>query len=139
VAGVPDLKRSPKMSDEILEKRLERSERTVATCLCTVPALFGAQCLTVSLAVPVFEEMFTGFGSELPVLTTFVFGARAVWILLALGLPSVALFLARKKKATHAVVFATIAGIVLFFVAQVVTVAAFLPVFGLANAVGGNQ
>jgi hypothetical protein len=127
------------MSDETLEKRLERFERTVATCLCTVPALFGAQCLIVSLAMPVFEEMYSGFGSKPPALTTFVFGARTVWILIALGLPSVALFLARKKKATHAVVFATIAGIVLFFVAQLVTVAMFFPVFELANAAGGNQ
>ena len=127
------------MSDEILEKRLERFERTVATCLCSVPALFGAQCLTVSLALPVFEEMFTGFGSKLPALTTFVFDARAVWILLAIGLPSAALFLARKKKATHAVVFATIAGIALFSVAQFVTVAAFLPVFEMASAVGENK
>lgn len=127
------------MSDEQLEKRLERFERTVATCLCTVPALFGAQCLAVSLAVPILEEMFVGFGSKLPALTSFVFGARALWVLFSLGLPATALFLARRAKATHAVVFATIAGVSLFFIAQFVTIAAFLPVFELANAVGGNQ
>ena len=127
------------MSAEILEKRFERFERTVATCLCTVPALFGAQCLTVSLAVPMFRDMYMGFGSKFPAFTAFVFDARAAWILLSLGLPGVAVFLARKKSATHAVVFATISGIVLFLVAQVVTVAAFYPILELANATAGGK
>ncbi len=57
------------MTDDPLVRRIERFERTVATCLCVVPALFAGQCLAVSLGIPAFRAMFADFGSPLPAFT----------------------------------------------------------------------
>ena len=133
--------RPPSQPDNLadLAARQTRFERTVATCLCTVPLLFGAQCLLVALAIPIFKDMFADFGSALPAFTLVVFSTRIVWIVVSVGLPAFALFTARKGNPAHAVVFATIAGILLFFIAQTVTVAMLTPVFQMAGVVGSGQ
>jgi hypothetical protein len=126
------------MSDEKLRLRIERFERTVATCICTISFLFGAQCLGVALSIPIFEKMFADFGSALPGVTTFVFQFRPLWLLLAVGLPLTTLILSRKAPATFSVIFATACGLLLFLIAQFLTGAAFLPIFQLAGVASGT-
>ena len=121
------------MPADDLVLRIERFERMVATCLCVVPLLFAGQCLAVVLLAPIFEEMFAGFGSKLPVATEWTLHARPLWLLMALGLPAAALVFSRRGKPTSAVMFSTVSGLVLFLVAQFLTVSLFLPIFALAD------
>src|SRR4051812_13348945 len=125
------------MKEEDLVLRLERFERTVATCLCTLPLLFSAQCLLISLGAPVFSAMFADFGAKLPWLTQFVIGTWPLWALVAVAVPIISLVIARRGKATFSIVFSTIAGICMFFIAQLVTGAMFLPIFELGAVAGG--
>ena len=125
------------MNDEDLVLRLERFERTVATCLCALPLLFSAQCLVVSLSGPVFAAMFADFGAKLPWLTQFVIGTWQAWALVAVAVPIASFVIARKGKTTSSIVFSTIAGIGMFLIAQVVTGAMFLPIFQLGAVASG--
>ncbi len=126
------------MPDENLVVRVARFERTVATCLCSISFLFGAQCLAVALSIPVFERLFADFGSALPAPTTFVFKLRVVWLLTSIGLPVATLVAARKAQPTSSVIFSTFAGLLLFLLAQFVTFAAFLPILQLGSVAGGT-
>lgn len=125
------------MKEEDLVLRFERFERTIATCLCTVPILFSAQCLLAAISAPVFANMFKDFGAKLPWLTQFVIGTWQFWALVAVAVPIAALIIARKGRATFSVVFSTVTGVAIFFVAQFVTVALFLPIFELGTVAGG--
>ena len=125
------------MNEEALLLRLERFERTVATCLCTVPVLFSAQCLLAALSTRVFARMYIDFGARLPWLTRFLIGTWQVWVLLAIAVPIASLVFARKGRATSSVVFSTVAGVAMFFIAQVVSAALFLPLFELGAVAAG--
>jgi hypothetical protein len=127
------------MSDDPLVQRIERFERTVATCLCMVPMLFAGQCLAVSLGIPVFQAMFADFGSPLPALTEFAFAGRPIWILLSVGIPTSAVIMARRGPPGLAVIFATVTGLLLFLLAQFVTASLFLPVFQLGEVASGMK
>jgi hypothetical protein len=125
------------MKEADLVLRLDRFERTVATCVGTVPLFFSAQCLFASLSCPVFADMFKENGAKLPGPTQFVIGTWQIWALVAVAGPIMTLMMARKGKPTFSVVFSTVAGIAIFLVAQFVTVALFLPIFELAAVAGG--
>lgn len=125
------------MKDEEIVLRLDRFERTVATCLCAVPFLFSAQCLVAALSCPVFATMYKDFGAKLPGPTQFVIGAWPFWALVALAVPIASLVIARKGRANFSIVFSTVFGLIVFLLAQFLTVALFLPVFELGTAAGG--
>src|SRR5690349_6391707 len=111
------------MNNEDLALRIERFERTVATCLCALPLLFSGQCLLVSLNGPVFSAMFSDFGAKLPWLTQFVISSWPVWALVAILVPISSLLVARKGRATFSIVFSTVSGLTMFLIAQIVTAA----------------
>lgn len=127
------------MDQDALLNRISRFERTVATCFCIFPILFAGQCLSVSLASPVFADMFADFGARLPTLTVFTIRTSKFWALLALALPIISIYLARKGQPPVAVVFATLSGLMLFFIAQLLTFSLFLPIFELGAVVEGIE
>jgi hypothetical protein len=127
------------MKEDDLLVRVERFERTVATCLCALPTLFSAQCLLAALAAPVFRSMFIDFGAKLPALTQFVISVWPVFAVIALAVPIAALLIARKGRASLSVVFSTVAGISIFVIAQFVTLSLFLPIFELGAVAGGAK
>ncbi len=124
-----------KEEDPIL--RIERFEKTVATCLCALPILFSMQCLLAAFSSPVFANMLKGFGAELPWPTQFVIITWQLWALIAVAVPVAVLKVARKGRATFSIVFSTVAGVAMFFIAQFVTAALFLPIFELGAVAGG--
>jgi hypothetical protein len=126
-----------KEKEELLA-RVERFERTVATCLSIVPMLFSAQCLVTALGVPVFSAMFEDFGAKLPAVTHFVMSARPLWAAMAICVPITSVVVARKGKASFSVIFSSIMALVMFVVAQLITLALFLPVFQLGAVASGK-
>jgi hypothetical protein len=125
------------LTSEDLQYRLERFERTVATCLAVVPALFSLPCLLVAVVVPTFEAMFKDFGAPLPGPTQFVLGTRVLWAIAGIAVPVATVWVARKRPAVSSVVFSTVAAVVMFFVALFVTSALFLPIAQLGELAGG--
>jgi hypothetical protein len=130
-------KMPPLLPNEGLIQRVENFERTVATCLCTVPTLFSMQCLWVALVSPAYAGMYANFGSTLPLTTQFVISMRLYWILMALAVPVASLIVARKGRTHFSLVFSTISGLAVFMLAQFLTVALFLPIYQLATVAGG--
>jgi len=126
-------------NEEELVLRLDRFERTVATCLCVVPFLFSAQCLLVAISCPVFANMFKDFGAKLPWLTQFVIDTWQVWGLVGVAVPIASLVFARRGRGTSSIVFSTVSGLVVFILAQVLTVSLFLPIFELGTVAGGTK
>ncbi len=118
------------MSDDLLQ-RVERFERTVAVCLCVLPALFSLQCVGMALTVPVFKAMFADFGAPLPALTDFVLRMQVLWIAIGLLVPVLCVVRACRGSPRSAVATCTVAGLFVFFLAQFITVAMFMPVLQL--------
>ena len=125
------------MADENLILRIERFERTVATCLSAVPLFFAAPCVLLSLCVPAYERMFADFGTKLPGLTEFMFHARLLWLVLSLGLPVVAVIVARRSRPIFAVLFSTVTGFANFLIALFLAVAVSLPIMELGKVADG--
>ena len=127
------------MSDDPLLARIDRFERTVATCLCVVPVLFAAQCFFAAIACPVFQSMFADFGARLPALTELAMRTWPFWAAFAVIVPIVTFVVSRKSKPAFSLVFTTASGVVLFAVAQTLTVALFLPIIQLGAVAGGPK
>lgn len=125
------------MESENLSARIDKFERTVATCLCAFPILFSAQCVLVALATPTFSVMFADFGAKLPEPTQFVLDTWGLWIALGVVIPVGCLILARKGNPTTSVILSTILGLVLFLLAQALTAGLLMPIFHL-GAVSGS-
>lgn len=102
------------MSEDILAK-VEKFERTVALCLCSIPVLFSLPCIGVALATPVFRAMFADFGAPLPVFTEFVIKFRALWLIIGIVAPSICIAVARRGQSTKSVVISTAVGLGMFF------------------------
>ncbi len=126
------------MQNQDILHRVENFERTVATCLCFVPALFSTQAIVVCLGAPMFERMFQDFGSRLPALTDLAFKTRFLWLAVSLALPIVCMIVSRKKSPSFSVKFSTAAGVLLFLIAQILTYANFLPIMQLGAVAGGS-
>ena len=126
------------MNESELLLRIERFERTVATCLCVVPLLFSGQCLLVALGAPLAASLFKDFGSKLPGPTQFVLSAWPVLALVAVALPLVSFAIARKSSPRASVIFSTVSGLAVFVLAQFTTVALLLPVFQLGAVAAGG-
>jgi type II secretory pathway component PulF len=127
------------MNDDALISRIEKFERTVATCFCVVPFLFAAQCFFAAIICPVFQAMFADFGSKLPVLTEWAIRTWRFWAVFAVLVPTAAIIVARKRPPAFALIFATSAGLVMFVVAQILTAALFLPILQLGEVAGGAK
>lgn len=127
------------MSDEALIIRIEKFERTVATCICIVPFLFSVQCFAASIATPIFEDMFADFGSKLSALTEFIFRTWGVWALVSVIAPLSTLAAARFAPARLSLVISTAAGLLMFLIAQTITAALFLPIMDMASVVGNAK
>ena len=126
------------MHEADLLLRIERFERTVATCLCVVPLIFSGQCLLVALGAPAAANMFKDFGAMLPAATQFVLKAWPGLALVSLLVPVFALVVARKVRPIFSVVFSTVCGFIVFLLAQFMTIALFLPIFQLGAVAGGG-
>jgi hypothetical protein len=127
----------PLSSEAELRYRLERFEKTVTMCLCIVPFIFSAQCLFVSLASPIFAAMFSDFGAKLPGPTLLVFSTWRFWAVIAVVVPVAAVIAARQTSATFSLVFSTVSGLVMFLVAQCITLSLCLPIFQLGAIAEG--
>lgn len=127
------------MSEETTLQRVGAFERTVATCLCVVPFLFSAQCFFAAMATPVFKAMFADFGSKLPGLTELVAQTWPAWAAIAVIAPIAALIVSRKAVARTSLIFSTTLGLVMFVVAQTITLALFLPIFQLGAVASGGK
>ncbi len=119
--------------------RVEKFERTVATCLASVPLLFSLQLLSLSLTARVFQAMFADFGARLPGWTVFVTENWYFWAAFAVITPVVSFTVARKGPARTSVIFSTIASWVSFVAAQSFTIGLFLPIFQLGAVAGGAK
>jgi hypothetical protein len=120
------------MSDE-LHARVDKFERTVATCLCAMPTLFSLQSIAIGLSVPVFRALYQDFGAPLPALSHTVLTYGATWIALGLALPVICLVLARRGSPINSVVVSTLAGVFMFILAGIGTVGLFLPILELGS------
>jgi type II secretory pathway component PulF len=127
----------PLLDYEELRSRMERFEKTVALCLCIVPVIFSAQVLFAAFTCPVFSAMFTDFGAKLPAPTRFVLSTWRFWALIGIGVPVVAVILARRAEARFAIKFSAITGIIMFIFAQCITLSLLLPIFQLGAVAGG--
>jgi hypothetical protein len=116
-----------------LDLRVERFERTVALCLCTIPGLFSVQCIAVSLASRVFREMFVDYGTELPVLTSFVLRFSTAWGFIGSVVLAGCVLFALRAAPRKSVVISTIAAVFMFSLAQLLTLGVFLPILELAT------
>lgn len=125
------------MNTDAVGQRVERFERTVALCVCVVPFLFSVQLVLVALSAPTFAAMFADFGAELPLATQVVLDRWPLGVVLGCVLPIASLVVAIKGRTRVAVVLATMSGLVAFAMAQVATMALFLPIFHL-GAVSGQ-
>jgi len=123
------------MNDD-LNLRVDRFERTVATCLYAVPALFSLQCVGIGLSGRIFEAMFADFGSPLPALTKAVISGRLVLVVLGFAVMAFCLIYARKGRPIRSVVASTVLGLMVFFLAQAATLGLFLPIFELGTVAG---
>lgn len=119
------------MSNESLLQRVETFEKNVATYLCIVPFLFSAQCFFAAVAAPIFEAMFADFGSKLPAWTSFVMQTWQLWAAVAVVVPILTLLVARKAKSSRALAASAAAGVLMFVIAQAITLALFLPIWQL--------
>jgi len=99
--------------------------------------------LVVNLIVPQFEDIFSGFGAELPWLTAVFVHHRRLFFLLPLLPPLLWWALARQAGASpearrRSAVLALLLALGLTFVMVPLTIIAmYLPIFGLAGAVDG--
>ena len=109
-------------------------QKTVATCLSILPLLFAGQCLAAIGISTTTEGMLRDFGSKLPVVTQIAFSWRPIWLALAIGIPGAAIAISRRKKPIVSVVFSTVAGLVLFGLAQFLTYAMWAPILQIGNA-----
>jgi hypothetical protein len=126
------------MNTDDLSARITRFERNVATCLCALPILFSAQCVVVAFGAPAFGAMFADFGAKLPLPTQFVLNTWRVWAAFGLVIPIGCLILARKGNSNISVIVSTTLGVLLFILAQALTVALFLPIFQLGAVANGQ-
>jgi len=125
------------MKDEDLVSRVERFERTVATCLSIIPVLFATQCFFAALGCPAFESMFKDFGAKLPALTSFALSTWGFWLVFAVIAPISGIVVARKSTPKFSVIDSTVSGCVIVLVAQMLTLALFLPIFQLGAVASG--
>jgi len=120
------------MSEDILI-RVEKFERAVALCLCSIPALFSLQCIGVAVAMPIFREMFGDFGAPLPAFTELVVRFRMLWLLIGIMVPIICILVARRGSPVRSVVISTVAGLSVFFLAQLLTFGLFIPILQLGS------
>ncbi|HVU17917.1 MAG TPA: hypothetical protein VHD32_13405 [Candidatus Didemnitutus sp.] len=134
----PTLAPSPLSSDFVeLRTRVGKFEKSVAYCLCLVPCLFSAQCLCVAGMAPTYQVMFVDFGAKLPTPTVFVTDTWWVWAILGVVAPISTIVVALRARAFRSVIFSTVTGLVMFGVAQAITVSLFLPIIQLGSVAGG--
>jgi hypothetical protein len=128
------------MSPGSVEERIARSEKSMAFGLAMIPTVFAAQCFLVSISFALhFEPMYADFGAQLPAITEFSLRFRLLWLILPPGVAIVALFFARKESLRFSAVFSSISGLGLFLLAQLITYAAFLPIFQLGSVAAGLE
>ena len=125
------------MNTDDIPKRIERFERTVATCLCAVPLLFSAQCVLAAFSAPTFGAMFADFGAKLPLPTQFILDTWGLWAAFGIIVPIGCFTLARRGSPNLSVILSTILGVAIFLIAQLITGALLLPVFHLGAVAGG--
>lgn len=125
------------MKEEDIFSRVERFERTVATCLSIIPVLFAAQCFFAALGCPAFESMFKDFGAKLPTLTSFALSTWGFWLVFALIAPISGIVVAQKSTPKFSVIYSTVSGCIIFLVAQTLTMALFLPILQLGAVASG--
>lgn len=106
--------------------------------ICVVGVLFSLQVLAVGLSAPVFEEMYSSFGSRLSLLSRGLFQSSNIWTLAGVGgiVWSIRLCtLSRVKRSKVRRIALTIA-VLSFLLGQTLTVALFLPIFHLESIIG---
>ncbi|PTY01662.1 hypothetical protein DB347_25405 [Opitutaceae bacterium EW11] len=77
--------------------------------------------------------MFADFGAPLPALTVFVIRFGPMWALMGAVVPVACVISARRVKPATSVILSTVLGMLLFFLAQLLTLGLFLPVFQLGS------
>ena len=102
------------MTTDEIRKRIERFERTIATCLCAVPLLFSVQCALVAVSAPIFGAMFADFGAALPLPTRFILNTWRLWAAFGIIVPLGSFALARRGSPNLSVIISTILGVATF-------------------------
>lgn len=123
--------------NEALLARIDSFERTSRTCHQVVLAILSVECLLASLSTPVLAGLYEDFGAKLPPVTSLLIHSWAAWAALAVCLPIVSILVSQKRSASFSLVFSTVAGLVMFVLAQVITVALLLPILQLGAVASG--
>lgn len=122
------------MAPEDIQKSDVRFNRKVAFWLCAVPILFSVQCAFVAFLTPLFVEIFADMGAQLPLLTRIVVNTWGIFAGFSFLAPIAAIVLVRSRKSDLSMIVSISIGIAMFIIAQVITVALFLPFFELGSA-----
>ena len=108
--------------------------------LGALPVIFCIQVILVVAAVPVFAAMFEDFGARLPALTVITMDYGVIGLALAVIGAACAVYLCIKRELTKTTILSTaLIGLAVFALAQVMTLALFLPVFQLGVVAGGGN
>ena len=121
------------MDTEILASRIEKFHRSIATCLCAIPFLFALQCVVVAFFARSLVPLFEDFEVKLPIATHFILNTWYLFPFIGIATPIGVFILARKGNPNTSIITSTIVAIILFVLAQFMTIAAFLPIFRIAG------
>jgi hypothetical protein len=105
-----------------------------------LPVIFCIQVILIVVEAPVFKAMFADFGARLPTLTVVTIDYGIIGLVFAVAGASRAVYLTIKRELTKTTIISTaVIGLSVFVLAQVMTLAIFLPIFQLGAVAGGME